>query len=79
MISLGLPVPHLFSKSDRVSGSWCQYPSAAAVKKRLEEVKRKEDGELSEASGEGKGTWRRSQREGESHVMFAEQTEITTN
>ena len=43
MISLGLPVPHLFSKSDRVSGSWCQYPSAAAIKKRLEDVKRKED------------------------------------
>lgn len=43
MISLGLPVPHLFSESDRVSGSWCQYPSAAAVKKRLEEVKRQED------------------------------------
>ena len=40
---------------------------------------RKEEGELSESSGGGKGTWRPSQREGESHVMFAEQTEITTN
>ena len=40
-ISRGLPVPHLLSESDRVSRSWCQFLSAAPVKKRLEEVSKK--------------------------------------